>query len=161
MPAFTYHYTGKTEQQDGSVVPIAPRDALFHQGPIIQVEIGISSRLAQLYTEQNLEAPPPKSGHALLDTGASHSCIDTDLAQELKLPLIRTLRMATPSHAGHDAPVYSDGSLNIIAIGKSDGVKFVGASLKSQNIQVLIGRDILSKGVLIYNGFHGSVVFAI
>ena len=60
-------------------------------GPIVPVEISIPSSLAEVYTKENRAIPQPKSGWALIDTGATKSCVDDEVLVQLGVnPIDRT-----------------------------------------------------------------------
>ena len=162
MPVLSCYYRGKAKIEDGTEVELHPGQILQTKGPVIQIIIGVSESLSKALQHSGEKIPDPKAGHALIDTGASHSCIDLDFAAQLKLPIVDRQTMMTPSHSEHICPVYSGAYLEIIGAGRSpDNIKLLGASLKEQSINVLAGRDILANGILIYNGAEGLISFAI
>ncbi len=75
---------------------LSGKDALALQGPTILVDIGFDPVIfgAQLPAVPGATsipvAVPSVQVPALIDTGASESCIDEQLAQQLQLPLINT-----------------------------------------------------------------------
>jgi hypothetical protein len=52
-------------------------------GPLLQVEISIPSALEQLLAAQNQPIPSPKTGWALIDTGATRTCVDAKTVSAL------------------------------------------------------------------------------
>jgi predicted aspartyl protease len=98
---------------------------------------------------------------ALIDTGASHTCIDEAIAQQLGLPVVNIVQVASASHASTTQNVYPVG-IEVSAIGwRIDSPSVIGAPLAVQGIVLLIGRDILKLCTLIYNGFTGHITLAI
>ena len=72
---------------------VADRNLLLQFGPTISVSVS--------HYRSDTDAGPsgqpqkePVSTHALVDTGASQSCIDVQLAQELELPVIDTVEIS-------------------------------------------------------------------
>jgi hypothetical protein len=79
-----------------------------------------------------------------------------NLVAILGLNPIRAVRVNTPSHSGIKAFIYpalisiSQGEVNKL-------VHLVALPLEGQNIQCLIGRDILRNGVFIYDGPQNTI----
>ena len=105
--------------------------------------------------------PPPVSGRALIDTGASCSCVDPAVTDALGLELRGWQDLVTPSTGRaktHSAPEY-DVSI-IIPPGNPGDERLIIASLPvvhsellvRQGIHALIGRDVLVRCILSYNG---------
>ncbi len=44
-------------------------------GPILPISVSIPQALAALYTSQQISLPSPVTGIALIDTGATRSCV--------------------------------------------------------------------------------------
>ena len=58
-------------------------DNLAKDGPRIDVEVSITTELQQYFQSKNLPVPAPVKGMALIDTGATISCIDDTIASKL------------------------------------------------------------------------------
>ncbi len=102
----------------------------------------------------------PFSCSALIDTGASESCIDVDLALSLGLPQIDVITIAgTTGSQPH--PVYMC-AIVIPALGLTHYGRFAGVRLKAggQIHQVLLGRTFLGGIIMIYDGIRGLVTLA-
>ena len=128
---------------------------LKHTGPICNVKIGWSSISAESLAAQRKSVLPPIDVSALIDTGASGTCINPKIVEHLGLICRGVTQIATPSSKAHPCNVY-DVSLQFpngvnVAI-----VPVIEAPLEGQNIQCLIGRDILEHGILIYSGYTNS-----
>lgn len=95
----------------------------------------------------------------MVDTGASVTCFDTEVACELGLPVIDQGSMISASHSDNPVPIFY-GKLSMGGI-SFDGLRAMGANLKPQGLVALLGRDILKLGVLFYNGCDGSATFSI
>ncbi len=151
----------------GAPPPHAPGALLAIHGPTVIIDVGFDPALIQ-----NLSQPPGgnlaggqtadanvRSVPALIDTGASLSCIDDTLAQDLGLPLIDRV----PSGGVHgvaDLNLYL-GYIVIPAMGISQAGEFIGANMAGQSHQALIGRSWLKDMIMIYDGRSGSVKLAI
>lgn len=132
---------------------------LVHAGPILQVEVAIPSALAQHLTEHNLPIPPSVSGFALIDTGATRSCIDVQAISTLEVSSIgitTTMTAAGPAQQNlYPARFRFPGEGLEIEFSSVVGVDLRGQSVGDQPLIALIGRDVLSRCILIYNGLGG------
>jgi heterodisulfide reductase subunit C len=51
----------------------------------LPVEVSIPTALAQVLAAQNQVSPPPATGIALIDTGATRSCVDSKIISQCSL----------------------------------------------------------------------------
>jgi predicted aspartyl protease len=161
VPILHVQYDAKGQTPEGETIQLAPRVALLQNGPCVQVVIGLGQSLAEQLVKQGQAVPEPAAGIALVDTGASTTCIDDALAQRLRLPAIDVVHMTSASHAGTEANVYPIqmeivGSPIIVNVPRA-----IGANLAPQGIVALIGRDYLQHCTLFYNGITGEITLAI
>ena len=70
--------------------------ALQSRGPIMNVEVSVPTSLAEVWGKQGEKIPPPQAGIALLDSGASNTCVDRDVVEKLGIPSIGIQRVYTP-----------------------------------------------------------------
>jgi predicted aspartyl protease len=118
--------------------------------------------------DPNFQPPPnpnrPVAGltgiEALVDTGASESCIDSLLASQLNLPIVDR-RMVSGVHGSqeinmHLAQVHIP-SLNFTIYGAFAGVHLAAGG---QVHRVLIGRTFLQRFTMMYNGITGAVTIS-
>jgi predicted aspartyl protease len=75
------------------------------RGPVLQVTVTIEQNAAKALLAQG-KTVPSKAGLALIDTGASNTCIDDQAAKELGLPVIDIGNMQSASHEKHPCNVY-------------------------------------------------------
>jgi hypothetical protein len=141
---------------------------LLKKGPTTAVEIGFDPGLFHTDPAKVQDAikaatatPPAKLVDALIDTGAVDSCIDEDLAQELKLPLIDQADGA--GIGGKEKFNVYLGHIRIAALGTIQYGRFMGVKLKAgdQPHQALLGRTVLQNMVLVYDGRDGTVRLAV
>jgi len=135
--------------------------ALVQRGPIINVTVGLERSMATALIGQGSKVPTPISGLALIDTGASVTCIDNSKAIELGLPVVDTVKMMSASHDAIDQPAYP---IHIEIIGTAIQFslpKAMGANLAPQGLLALIGRDVLSLFTMFYNGQTGQITLSI
>lgn len=159
MPIISVAITGQAQRPDGTVVQVAPKILLAKRGPIVQVTLQPTDQLVVQLQQSGASIPQPVSGQALIDTGASMSCIDNEAAVSLGLPVVNVIQMASASHAKHPANVYPV-KMEITSFTASTPLA-AGAPLKSMGLVALIGRDILSSCQLVYNGTTGQITLAI
>jgi predicted aspartyl protease len=101
------------------------------------------------------------SGTALIDTGATTTCIDEAIAQQLNLPAIDVISIASASHAASKQNVYP-ALIEVVGMAiKFNALRAIGVPLTNQGIHVLIGRDLLQHCTLFYNGLIGSFTLSI
>jgi predicted aspartyl protease len=161
VPILHVQYDAKGQTPDGKTVQIPPSIALLQNGPCVQVIISLAQSFAEPLVQQGQSVPQPVVGVALVDSGASTTCIDDKLAQSLGLPVIDVVQMASASHVGTQANVYP---IQMEIVGspiKVNVPRAIGANLTPQGIVALIGRDYLQHCTLFYNGITGQITLSI
>src|SRR4029077_7905808 len=128
-------------------------------GPLFKSPLLSSKTLARGLLAQGKPLPTPRPGLALIDTGASGTCIDEQAAQELGLPVIDVVKMTSATHADQESKVYP------IQITIPPSLVFnvprpIGAALAPQGLLILIGRDLLSACNPFYNGPLGQITLS-
>jgi predicted aspartyl protease len=146
--------------------PLSTKAALAQRGPTILVDIGFDPAF---FGNTLRSAPggvstapvviPSVQVPALIDTGASESCIDEQLAQQLQLPLIDTTITS-----GIGGSVTLNMYLAHISIPElvTEYGQFTGVHLQGggQFHRALIGRKLLDDVLLVYDGHTGLVRLA-
>ena len=136
--------------------PEASGRALLAQfGPTLYIEIGFDP----VYQPEGTQRPnvPKNRFPALVDTGASASCIDSELANALKLPIVDQQDVAGAHGKGevnmHLAQIHVP-DVNFTVYGE-----FAGLHLRAggQPHYALIGRTFLQHFTMTYDGYSGSV----
>jgi hypothetical protein len=127
---------------------------LVEYGPTLLVDIGFDPDYEPGKPLPDLAA---KGLHALVDTGATASCIDSGLAMRLGLPVIDRQRVSGVGgvhelnmHLGHVVIP----ALQKVIIGQFAGVELVAGG---QPHVALIGRTFLQHFTLLYEGRSGAV----
>jgi predicted aspartyl protease len=143
---------------DGKTVNLHPAIALHGRGPVLQVTVTIEQNAGKTLTSQGKPLPAPKSGLALIDTGASNTCIDEDAAKELGLPIIDVGSMMS---ATHKVPCNIYPVQIITPIVALNSPRTMGAALAGQGLLALIGRDVLARCTLFYNGPTGQFTLSL
>jgi len=133
---------------------------LPQHGPVVDVHIGVSEpkRIALIAAGQPV--PPPESCRLLIDTGASLTCIDSWVIQQLGLSPTGAASFHTPSTSAgnaHSCNQY-DVFLSIqhpVLARMFHATPVFESAFKHQGIDGLLGRDILQHCLFIYNGELG------
>lgn len=122
---------------------------LLTSGPILQVFIGPSRELINALGSE-VAAPIPVS--ALIDTGAAATVITTETALLLGLRSVGAMSIHTPTTI--DPVLCRQFHVNVYlsTLFAIENVMVIEAPLTGQPFQCLIGRDVLSHGVLTYDG---------
>ena len=128
---------------------------LVFYGPTLIVDIGFD---AAFHPGSNLR--PTLAGKdlgALVDTGASESCIDGALAMQLQLPIVNQRQMA----GVHGARMMNMhlGQIHVPALNFTVWGEFAGADLAAggQPHRAILGRTFLRHFKMIYDGSTGLV----
>jgi hypothetical protein len=108
----------------------------------------------------NAPVLPPDSLWALVDTGALESCIDSDLAMRLNLPVIDR-RQLSGAHGAKEVNVHLAQvrvpALNFLLYGPFCAVDLAAGG---QRHRALIGRTFLQYFTMIYEGRTGTVTLS-
>lgn len=127
-------------------------------GPTLLVNIGFD---AGFNPQQGKPPIPAITGvEALVDTGATESCIDSFLAAQLNLPIIDK-KPICGSAGQHDAWIYM-AQIHVPALAFTLYGAFAGVHLQAggQRHKALIGRSFLRPFTLTYEGKTGSVTIS-
>jgi len=158
MPILHSQIAGQAKGPDGKVVSVPPPIALVMRGPCVQVTVTIEQNAAKALLAQG-KSVPSKAGWAMIDTGASNTCIDDQVAKELGLPVIDVGSMQSASHEKHPCNVYPVQIVTQVVTLNSP--RTMGANLAKQGLLVLIGRDVLAVCNLFYNGPSGQFTLSL
>lgn len=135
-------------------------------GPIITAGVLASKQRAEALKAAGQPVPGPQLVRALVDTGASCTCVDPTHLEALGLSPTGTVQVHTPTPVEAPSQSYQyDVGMFIMADATEpplvlDTLPVVASSLGQQGIDALIGRDILSRCVLVYNGKIGQFTLA-
>ena len=134
-------------------------------GPLTTLVMGVSVPRQTAMKAAGIVAPPYVSGTFLIDTGASCTCVDPALVLPLGLVPTGSVPIMTPSTAGtphtcnqYDVAIFiPNGNAGGFFL---DALPVIETHLASQGIDGLIGRDILDRCTLIYNGSARTLCLA-
>ena len=130
-------------------------DLLVARGPTLPVIIGIDDDLvigASSLTDIAQQLSP-----ALVDTGSDTTCVDSDLAHALNLPIVNQ-EVVSGVH-GRGMVNFHLARISIPALGATFAGVFAGVHLEAgrQPYSAIMGRDFLRHFRLIYDGRTGAV----
>lgn len=131
-------------------------------GPIVDMGVLVSTPRRQALIASQRNVPDPVAARGLIDTGASVTCIDPSIIAQLELSPTTRATVHTPSsgQGGHECNMYDvslaifmdSGQLHLASL----TIPVAEAELSHQGVDALIGRDVLSKALLVYNGVAGE-----
>jgi hypothetical protein len=134
---------------------------LTPRGPVVVAGLMVSTPRRNALAAAGKPIPPPVLLSLLVDTGASGTCIDQSHFPKLGIVPSGFTMVHTPTTAGtpvrrnqYDVDlgiILGNGSFHFIYT-----LPVIESSVACQGIDGLLGRDVLSQGILIYNGAGGS-----
>jgi Aspartyl protease len=156
-------------QNPGQPVPIMPMlnpVQLMNDGPFMPVVVSVPSVLATAIAAQGQPVPAPVAGIALIDTGATRTCVDTRVIQSLGIQQISAVSVHTangPTLVGTYPAKFLFPTFSGLEIEFSSvlSATLSGQLIQNQPLIVLIGRDFLMSGILNYHGTTGSFSLAL
>lgn len=132
--------------------------------PVIEMVVAVTRKRAGWLESRGRPVPRPEVVPALLDTGASTSLISQDIADQLKLH-----RGSKQVVSGIGGTVSVAGYLAMVQLLfpgippvslKDSAEVIVVPNLNHLGARMILGRDVLSVCVLVYNGPHSTCTFA-
>jgi aspartyl protease len=121
-------------------------------GARLNSEIAVSTDVAGEMTKRQLAIPPPIVGHALLDTGADACCVDETEIKKLGLTPVQYISSHGTSGPRKAAVFVVNLTLVGTGIPTIESLPVSEADLRPFGIVALIGRNLLARMVLIFNG---------
>jgi hypothetical protein len=137
-------------------------------GPVVNAGIYVSTGRRSALQAQNIAVPDGRLVRALVDTGASFTSIEPAVLIALGLTPTGTMDIVTPSTGAgtHTADTY-DVDLMVAGASQHDpplrleNLRVAACELfLRQGIHALIGRDVLTRCIFIYNGGQGTFSLA-
>lgn len=133
-------------------------DRLFSDGPWLPVAVEVPSAHSRVLVAHGLPVPQPVVGRALVDTGATHTCIDKQVAKRLGLPPLSSRDVLTASGITRQPVYFVMLTIATDPAQKIDPLPVLGADLAAaaHGLIALIGRDLLARMALLYLGPAGE-----
>ncbi len=126
---------------------------LQSEGPVIDVTLGLGAAAQTALTQAGQQPPTPASASLLVDTGASNSMVQEGVLAPLGLHPVGTVGVNTPTSQGVPCGLYS------VRLTLPHGqyldttvIQAPPSGFQGQNIDGVIGRDVLHWAILIYMG---------
>lgn len=132
---------------------------LATKGPALAIEISVTDSHAAILNQTSVPIPQPKTGSALIDTGARFTAVDIDTLNELGIPPVSTIQVTTPSGQATQGVFMCRIVFPGTNIPQIDH-PVTGSQIKTFGHIALIGRDILNSALLVYDGKHGMWTIA-
>ena len=127
---------------------------LISEGPVLGVQIGFDPQY-----DATRNAPPnlcrSESLAALVDTGAEASCIDQELARQLRLPLVDEWPVSGV-HESRRVDVHL-AQIHVPLLKFTIYGRFAAVHLVEMGYKALLGRTFLQHFTMTYDGTTGSV----
>lgn len=158
MPICNRAHFALLPAQAGATLPqiLLNAQVLADEGPVLICEVRVDVDRAATLAAAGAQLPQAKQGRLLVDTGASKTCIEKDILDALGIPPVSQMNVATPQGTTVQG-VYPCGiAFPGSGLPSIERVFVLGADLKAQNIIGLLGRDVLSTAILVYNGSAGN-----
>jgi predicted aspartyl protease len=133
-------------------------------GVFVDIYVALSTPRIDVLKALNMSYPSPMRARALIDTGAGISGISPQIAGALGLVPsgIMPIISATTGGAAHNCNLY-DVCLAFV----QPSVKVLGVNIPvfevdlfTLGVDVLLGRDVLSQCLCIYDGMHSTFILA-
>jgi predicted aspartyl protease len=134
--------------------------SVLRSGILIEVTVGVSFPREQALIKAGLPIPVRQHATFIVDTGADRTTVDEQMMRALEIPPETQTRVVTLKSGpmGHPADTYAT-SLQIKNASEvpwtERTLSAIGESFHSSSIQGIIGRDVLDRLHLDYNGPAG------
>lgn len=148
MDAFCYSNWDAPDRKP--TVHVTPGRFVFNLSgnvPLIRAAVTISGRAYE-------------TDRALIDTGASHSTIFSSFVGSIDMPPEMTVNVSTTSGYDQNKELYRVG-LSLPAGMTAENMPVIYTEAESPYVDMIIGLDVLSAGVFIYDGVNGRFLFEV
>lgn len=132
-------------------------------GPVIPVLISLPEAVAEFRASKGQHIPAPIRGMALLDTGAYASAVDVAVFETLSIQAIDVVRVVTPGGNANFEAFPASFSIPELKVPQMEMERVFGCRLgwdekRDDSLLMLIGRDILKKFLIVYDGVHDELL---
>lgn len=128
-------------------------------GPVVTAAVSVSEGRRNALVAEGRAVPPMRIVRALVDTGASFTSVEPEVLRALELTPTGTIDIITPSTGTNVHTIDTYDVDFVIGAGPADiplsipNLRIASSQLfLRQGIHALIGRDVLARCILIYNG---------
>lgn len=140
---------------------------ILADGALVTIIVSLSAPRQAALVDSGEQVPEPVMGHrGLIDTGASATVLDSKLLQNLGLMPTGSVLVHTPSTGSIPITMNEyDVALGIVMakdklLASEWTMPIIESDLSVQGIDALIGRDVLARGLMVYNGADGTATLA-
>jgi predicted aspartyl protease len=148
------------QEQQVQHSPAIASKQIIQSGILLQVALGLDSATSSYLNGVGTPVPNPVMSTALVDTGASSLCIDSSIAQALGLKR-RGLTNSLTANGPRQCNVYAVSlSFPGSTLTNYNLIQACEVNLSNQPFKVLIGRDVMSRWHIHYNGQVGVISIA-
>lgn len=133
-----------------------PTPVLLRGGMVLDVSIGIDKQTAKELASIGGEISKPRVVTGLIDTGAAITSVRADIADSMGLKVTGASTILTagdPVNVNTYAASLEFPNTNLKSF---DVLPIVALPMTGQNIEMLIGRDLMQRWIITYNGVAGS-----
>ena len=128
------------------------------QGPLLDVFLDISQARKNTLTKAGVAIPKPVQVTALIDTGASCTCIEPSVIHSLNITPTGSGVVSTPL-TGKNPQICNKYDISVLLIHPEinyqiGAIPVMESKVFGKGIHALLGRDVLSKCLFIYNGVN-------
>jgi hypothetical protein len=139
--------------------------AISQAGPVVEISVGVSEPRRRALVAAGSPIPPEFNARFLVDTGASVSGIDLAILAGLGINPTVSISIHTVSTDGKAAQM-AKYDVSLMLPSKTVAmhipiVSVVGARLREQGFDGLLGRDVLGECLLVYNGPDKAFTLAV
>jgi predicted aspartyl protease len=127
-------------------------------GAIINVRVELGAVEEAYLRAWGQPIPQPFSTTALIDTGASHTAVDPMILNHLGVIQRGVVLVRVPGHANAHMPLY-DVRVSLEIHHPAFDVQVAKIVPATHTVAVLIGRDILKNGTLLFDGQNNASSF--
>ena len=133
--------------------------------PVVEIEVGMNAAQEQLHRAYGAQIPGQIKVRTLVDTGCSRTLIEEGCLALLDLEVIGMTKLVTASSGAKSVPMKLH-AVDLSLVGLSGLIAAnlqVGAitSLKQFGVEMLLGRDVLKRGVLTYDGEKNQLTLSL
>jgi hypothetical protein len=133
-------------------------------GPIIDLSVAVGLSWQGRLAARGSVAPAPVSVRALIDTGSDPSVVHPQVLQQLGVQATGSIRIRQPG-TGSAFRLAGVSDVRLSIGGLSPGTLWismpvVSVALSTPTVLALIGRDVLERCTLFYNGPRGDVTLS-
>jgi hypothetical protein len=146
-------------------MPVLSFEAEYSGRPIVDLYVGMGSEDARALREAGGHPPVLLVVKALVDTGATRSQVDLSILEQIGLGSVGDVEFYTAS-SGMDPEKARLYVMDLHLAGDKPGtlakdLRVIGSDmLAGLNVGMLLGRDILDRCLLVYDGLHRRFTLA-